>query len=335
MYGTAAIPSTESNAKGNVGTIATCNAQGFIIFSSYMTSLFYYCSLSCYSFVGVLNNFHDSLKVKRRWLIVCIHVLIHIYPIGSALSLLFEEAYNNSGLGFCAGFTSSPLGCSFPDSVTPCERGPGNQRPELLRMIPLFLFLLFPTSVMIFLCYKVKQRQDEIFIDVKAVAKQSVVYLSPLFWTTVPFLIAQLMIWNGNSWHDAFGIAMFGTLNISLFGFWTMIVYLYFYIGNNNSAEAASESMNENSNHDENINSSQAKLTASGEEIKEEANPAPKTKTGRKSRFSRAATRFSFNIFDGANATGAFANFIYDGDSDDERVDNEQTVHWKAVQDHI
>lgn len=44
---------------------------------------------------------------------------------------------------------------------------------------------------------------------------------------------------------------------------------------------------------------------------------------------------YSFNIFDGTNATGAFADFIHDGDSDDERADNAQTTHWSSVQDQI
>ena len=46
--------------------------------------------------------------------------------------------------------------------------------------------------------------------------------------------------------------------------------------------------------------------------------------------------RYSFNIFDGTNAaSGVFAAFIYDGDSEDERVDHAQTVHWEAIQDHV
>jgi hypothetical protein len=44
---------------------------------------------------------------------------------------------------------------------------------------------------------------------------------------------------------------------------------------------------------------------------------------------------YSFNIFDGTNASGAFAAFIHDGDSDDENIDNEQTKHWADVQNHV
>ena len=49
----------------------------------------------------------------------------------------------------------------------------------------------------------------------------------------------------------------------------------------------------------------------------------------------QSSARYSFNIFDGTNATGTFAEFVHDGDSDDEQTDNEMTDHWAAVQDYI
>jgi len=45
--------------------------------------------------------------------------------------------------------------------------------------------------------------------------------------------------------------------------------------------------------------------------------------------------RYSFNIFDGTNATGGFAEFIYEADSDDEMNDERETQQWKDIQDHI
>ena len=42
-----------------------------------------------------------------------------------------------------------------------------------------------------------------------------------------------------------------------------------------------------------------------------------------------------FNIFDGTNATGEFADFVFDGDSDDENADFQETQRWEAAQDHI
>jgi len=55
-----------------------------------------------------------------------------------------------------------------------------------------------------------------------------------------------------------------------------------------------------------------------------------KTSTSKKSE-----RKYSFNIFDGTNASGEYADYIYDGDSDDERNDNQQTDHWESVQNHI
>jgi len=42
--------------------------------------------------------------------------------------------------------------------------------------------------------------------------------------------------------------------------------------------------------------------------------------------------RYSFNIFDGTNATGQFAEFVHDGDEDDEAVDAKETQHWNDMQ---
>ncbi|KAG7339473.1 hypothetical protein IV203_025346 [Nitzschia inconspicua] len=47
------------------------------------------------------------------------------------------------------------------------------------------------------------------------------------------------------------------------------------------------------------------------------------------------ATIVSFHIFDGTNAGGAFADFIFDGDSDDDDYDQHQTQHWTGdIQQH-
>ncbi|OEU08736.1 hypothetical protein FRACYDRAFT_249639 [Fragilariopsis cylindrus CCMP1102] len=66
-----------------------------------------------------------------------------------------------------------------------------------------------------------------------------------------------------------------------------------------------------------------------GEEEGEEEGGA--TRIRRRSR----SRKYSFNIFDGTNASGEFAAFIHGGDSDDDNVDNEQTNHWDTIQDHI
>jgi len=175
---------------------------------------------------------------------------------------------------------------------------------------------------MVVLYYKVKHRQDMIYIEAKTVAQQAVIYLSPLYWATVFFLIAQILFYSGAYYDKGFGFAMFGTVNVALFSFWTMIVYRYFSIDRENFDETI-------------LDSSCTKFSSGGDRNRQdETCPAREINTSRKSRKPRN-TIFSFNIFDGNNASGAFARFIHDGDSDDERVDNKETAHWKTVQDHI
>eukprot|EP00535_Pseudo-nitzschia_heimii_P011392 CAMPEP_0197196520 /NCGR_PEP_ID=MMETSP1423-20130617/32401_1 /TAXON_ID=476441 /ORGANISM="Pseudo-nitzschia heimii, Strain UNC1101" /LENGTH=500 /DNA_ID=CAMNT_0042650325 /DNA_START=107 /DNA_END=1610 /DNA_ORIENTATION=- len=45
--------------------------------------------------------------------------------------------------------------------------------------------------------------------------------------------------------------------------------------------------------------------------------------------------RYSFNIFDGTNATGAYAEFIHAADSDDELRDQDETDRWASIQKHM
>ena len=54
-----------------------------------------------------------------------------------------------------------------------------------------------------------------------------------------------------------------------------------------------------------------------------------------KKNFTPPRQAYSFNIFDGTNASGTFADFVHSGDSDDENIDNEQTIYWTDVQNHV
>jgi len=49
----------------------------------------------------------------------------------------------------------------------------------------------------------------------------------------------------------------------------------------------------------------------------------------------RSSKRFSFNIFDGTNGGGMFAAFVFDGDSEDEEADQEQSEMWANCQNMI
>jgi len=166
MYGAAAIPREDIHAHGNVGTIFTCEVQGFFIFVCEATALIYYCSFSVYSFVGVLNNFE---KAKIIWVEKWIHLFVHIYPLGAAIYFLVSDSFNNSSFGFCY-VARSPYGCTIDSSTESenCERGP-TTRNEYRTMVSLLLVrycfnLVFPASVMIVLYFMVKKKQEQIIV---------------------------------------------------------------------------------------------------------------------------------------------------------------------------
>jgi hypothetical protein len=203
LVGTAAIPSTDDNAIGNIGTITTCTIQGFLVQLGSMISILYYCCFSLYSYVGVINNFQDS---KIKWIEKYIHVGVHIYPISSAIYLTYKEAFNNTGIGYCH-IQSSALGCagrfepkSTEDDVDDiddikCDRGPEGYEYIVLILwsLPLFLCLFCTTSTMILLYCKVKQKQDQIYINASTVAYQSIIYLSALYAALLPLLSTELV----------------------------------------------------------------------------------------------------------------------------------------------
>jgi hypothetical protein len=50
---------------------------------------------------------------------------------------------------------------------------------------------------------------------------------------------------------------------------------------------------------------------------------------------SNASSERTLNIFDGTNAGGSYAEYIYDGDSDDDVEDALESMHWSQIQEHI
>ena len=163
VYGAAASPLS------NFGTIGTCTTQGFFIYVTDMTALFYYCSFSIYSYVGVLNNFESS---KIIWVENYIHVFVHIYPICSAFYILSQQGFNDLGFGICF-LSGSPAQC-WLDSSIPCERGPESRLMNLLYYVPVLLLMILSSIIMVILFVKVRKGQENICIDATSVAKQAV-----------------------------------------------------------------------------------------------------------------------------------------------------------------
>ena len=136
--------------------------------------------------------------------------------------------------------------------------------------------------------------------------------------------------------------------NYALFSLWVMLSYLYFSIKKKpiSTTVTVNDNNNNTSNDTENqledeVNANSAEQKTSNDFIFNSqriiGTPMMSTERGTATATETVAQqpKYSFNIFDGTGASGAFAEFIHDGDSDDENEDNAQTDHWAAVQDHI
>lgn len=196
LVGPAAIPKDDENAVGNVGTVATCSAQGFFIYVSLLTGTAYYASgFSTYSYVGVLNNFN---KEKIYWTEKWIHILVHLFPVALGLLLLGLGAINNGGRGFCIPVIGSPLECNDPDIGVECERGPKSQEEyramQLFWIIPYSLLMIFPAVKMLILYLTVKKRQTDIYIQANILLLQAFLFLIGEYFLIVPLLTHNVIL---------------------------------------------------------------------------------------------------------------------------------------------
>ena len=347
IYGENAIPNHAN------GTITTCTIQGFFLYTSFTTSILYYCCFSFYSLVGVLNNFNKS---KIIWIEKYIHFGVHLYPICSSIYLLKLKAFNNIGFGYCLT-GSDPYECQIPDSTIPCTRGPSNTTEFLIMnlfwLIPFLIELFVPTLIMIilyFMVYKKNQRQRQqqqehqgqdklIHIESKDIAKQSLIYVFVIYWTIIPFIIQQILLFidDGSDPYSLFHYVLFCNINFALFGLWTLFTYLYFSIDirnnkkNNNNSNILIFTSSEMVTTTRTTATTRIESTLSSPQQDEGGGGGERSRSRSRSR----SGKYSFNIFDGTNASGEFAAFIHDGDSDDEKVDNEQTNQWDTIQDHL
>jgi len=329
MYGNLAIPSDDASSNG---TIATCTTQGFIIRFCAISAIFYYSSFSIYSYVGVLNNFK---KAKIIWIEKWIHLFVHIYPFTTGIYFLSIQGYNNKGTGFCS-VASAPLRCEFDPDIA-CERGFQDRKiMKWIQIVPQVSILLFPTIVMVSLFLMVRKRQTRIYIQAKTIAQQSFVYCFCIYWVVVPFFIRIFV-------HDI-AYTIFVLFNYSLFGFYSMIVYQYFTIERKKKTDTSTSLSDSNANNNNSIKNHELKpnntndnvssnFIFNSQEIKNDVNNGPKLRSPA-APLSRSP-RYTFNIFDGTNGNGEFSDFVYAGDSDDEKVDDEESKHWDCIQDHV
>jgi len=339
--GAAAIPSETTNALGSHGTIATCTAQGFLIYVTFLTACSYYVSFSVYAYVGTLSNFKNIGRMESY-----IHLSVHVYPLISGINLIFKDMFNNSGFGYCF-LEVDPIGCgvgvdfdsgNIADSGndTSCERGHSHKKAQILELlwdVPLCILMIVPTAVMIALYCKVKTKQSVVHIPANKVRQQAIYYLLALYAGILPSAIVHTLEW--------FGIVrivahLFADVMFMFFSYFTIMLYLYFTSGEWGVYEEDDDEEDESSNHLDDLISGQTRNGNGAVEGQEgQAAPDATTPEALPRRRSGKSLRYSFNIFDGTNCSGKFARFIYEGDSDDEREDNLETEKWNAVQDHI
>ncbi len=356
--GASAVPGATTNAMANAGTTATCTAQGFLIYVTFLTASSYYGSFSVYSYFGTLNNFTG---VNINVMEICIHLAVHVYPICSGIYLITRKVFNNSGFGYCF-LEVDPIGCGdeTAENFVPCERGPDAQREaQLLQLfwtVFLYIEMFVPTAIMTALYFRVKSNQANVQIPANEVGKQAVVYLLVLYAGIFPAAIVDSLAWSRSL---SVGANLFSDIMFMLFGLLSMLAYLYFTTGDWLSPEVSDEE--EGSEEDDSVEEPSADNIFGNLEktLKQEGNgtsaivpqspssPIPphttngiakrksKRMSKRMSKRRSTSSRYSFNIFDGTNAAGQFADFVFDGDSSDFHEDMAETEKWNAVQNHI
>ena len=348
IYGTSAVPDSNMYIWGAAGSIQTCSAQGFFIQLSQAVP-FYYVALSVYSFQAVRFNF--DLK-RYLWMENYIHMFVHAWPLGTATYLLTQQAYNPSAHLTC-WIHSVPLECETDSSVE-CTRGPNKQNVKLLASVfaalPGILILLIPTLSMVCLIIFVKQHQSRIRLRYQAVAKQAAMYLMGLYASYLMTMINNGIQWISGS--SNFVLAFLDVVFVNLIGVWVMLIYRYFRVPLHNPGrrkstrrgsstgffieDPSAASLRTSSRRSSNM--MRHKSNDFKETDSDKSNPAPfSNPVGADTNNDEGDVQEDdyFNIFDGTNASGPWAQYIHDGDDDDEEYDAEESDRWKDIQDHI
>eukprot|EP00934_Nitzschia_sp_Nitz4_P001717 Nitzschia sp. Nitz4//scaffold231_size31564//15284//16360//NITZ4_007940-RA/size31564-processed-gene-0.36-mRNA-1//-1//CDS//3329543293//1717//frame0 len=300
IYGTLAVPRGLDEVWGARGTTATCTLQGFFFQIAFCVPFYYVC-MSVYSLKMVLSNFS---RVKYEWIEKWIHIVVHIYPVGSAIYLLTIDSLNFNG--HQCWIASAPYRCG-DDSGVACERGPQNVHDTLVYfgVIPTLFELLFPSVVMCTLYVMVRCRQNSIKMEASAVAKQAGLYLLA-FYSSYSGLLVMFLFKVAD---DNFIAQLLSRVLLNLQGVFVAVIYRHFRVTKVNKGD-------------------QDKIVSGATALEDSATSGG---CGAKPKYSAA----TFNIFDGTNADGAFSQYIFDGDSDDEAYDQGETNRWQSAQNHV
>jgi hypothetical protein len=107
---------------GASGTIATCEAQGFIQFSTAFAMILYYCSLPLVVFSRMCTDFVETRKT--RLIELWIHLVCNIIPFTFAIVALSQKNINPVNGGAFCGINCLPA--PFREDSPICVRGNQN-----------------------------------------------------------------------------------------------------------------------------------------------------------------------------------------------------------------
>ena len=120
--GTAAVPAhVEPPVYGATGTIATCDAQGFINFSARFSLVLYY---GCLPFLILSQVQSKGAETSRtRFLERIIHLICNIVPLIFSMIALQRKYFNPMRAGCFCDLNVFPHGCLLGPSESTCIRG--------------------------------------------------------------------------------------------------------------------------------------------------------------------------------------------------------------------
>jgi flagellar basal body-associated protein FliL len=206
-----------------------------------------------------------------------------------------------------------------------------------------------------------QQSDNEILnvIPASMVAKQSAIYLGSLYWVYLPLFIYH-GIESSMEQTPPYWICLWVNLVTNSMGVWFAIVYWFFSTEEEKVDRSSRSERKNNTKNNKNRNSpttdvmmdSDADADKDDDDDNKEKSETladltkvssncrrsrwsssnATTRTSSSMRMSRASKRFSFNIFDGTASSGLYADFVFDGDSEDEEKDAAESKLWEACQ---
>jgi len=328
VWGTWAVPAGLPYYVGAAGNFSTCAAQGFIGSMLAMTVPIYYGSLVLQAYLGIKNNFQEE---NYRWIEYPVHCVAYSYACALISVIVATDNMNPGGTGCFYG--KSPRGCESDPDV-PCERGEDiGFYIYVVMFSQLFLYLLFPPSVILFMYWWIKRRGEESAKRfqggmsnlrnilqkqiMQSIFRQISIYLCS-FWFTWVFLVIH-MVYKILSGNPAYNWNIFANCIFALQGFVYMLVYFALdRMGRPNAEHIVQQSTTANGSAPRRHRTVDD-IRASVLRISENVSLGSASK--------RISQSFDFNVFDGTpDENSPWAMFI-DPDSDEEEsVDGSNEV---------